>query len=161
METQAITNQSEIGDDLLEYIKNEAQKLANQSEFEINNYMDSEVLNPAVRSYLGINYKDQNFAFELTDLSLSFKENRLLMSSDANLGGWFKNLKETVRKVLCKIVGALGADEEFDWKDIIKTILIALIPLLAGGVYAAVITPILIALIAKLIKYGYNSVCPL
>jgi hypothetical protein len=49
--------------------------------------------------------------------------------------------------------------EELDIKDIIKNVLLALIPIFASGFPAAVL-PIVIGLVAYLIKYGIEKTCP-
>ncbi|MBN8837410.1 MAG: hypothetical protein J0I09_09135 [Sphingobacteriia bacterium] len=155
-----INEENQITDDLLEYINNEAHKLSSKEQFEIDNYLDSEVLNPEIQGYLRDTYQGSSASYQMATLSLSFHENRLLLANDAAMGGWFGNLKETVRKIFCKIISAIDITGTIDWKQIIKAVLIGLIPVLGGGIYVTIITPFLIAFIAKLLKYGLDAVCP-
>lgn len=149
-----------IPDDWAAYIENEAMSLSKQEDFDIDNYADREILNPNFQSYL----QELKLAGEMDDavmaepLSLSFMESRFEAAS--LLGGKLKRLKNKIRESLCKILADLGGDGELNWKDIIKAVLIALIPALGGATLSIIVLPILISLTAKLIKRGFDAVCP-
>lgn len=161
-----------ITNDWLTYIEQEAKSLAQSDEFTIENYADRELLNPEVKAYLLATYsvednapddvaytKDINFDIQGQEsVALSFEQNRAL-SGQATLFGWWKRIKEVVRKVFCEVAATISGDGDIDWKDTIKLILVALIPAFGSGV-PAIVLPILIALLAALMKYGYNKVCP-
>ena len=49
--------------------------------------------------------------------------------------------------------------EGVDIKDVVKTVLVALIPVFATGVPAALL-PLIIGFVAYLMKYGVEKVCP-
>jgi hypothetical protein len=69
----------------------------------------------------------------------------------------FKKLIEKVRKVFCGIVRSL---EDIDEKEIVKAVLIGLIPAFGAGV-PALLVPIIIGIIIYFLKKGINEVCPI
>jgi len=155
------TNETEITDDWTTYIENEANALSKQDDFEIDNYADREVLNPDVQAFLE-EMPGEDIIIPgipgFASLSLSFKESN--MAAISLFGGKIKRLKGTIRKFLCQVLNDLAGDGDLNWKDIIKAVLVLLIPALGGGVWAAIVLPILISLIAKIIKRGLEAVCP-
>ena len=68
----------------------------------------------------------------------------------------FRKLKTKVKQIFCNVVHGIG---ELDTKDILKAVLLALIPAFAGGLLAAIV-PIVIGLVAYLLKYGIEKTCP-
>lgn len=142
------------------YLANEALAISRLDDFEIDNYADREILNPDMHSFLnewtdsGINL----LSAEFSPLSLSFAASRA--KATALFGEKFKRLKGKIREVICKILSDLAGDGDLNWKDIIKLVLIALIPALGGGPLSVIVLPILISLIAKIIKRGLEAVCP-
>lgn len=168
---QVLFNAAEgVTNDWLTYIENEARALSQSDEFTINSYADRELLNPEVQAYLqhefslGDQGQEDGFAKahaleSASGFALSFDQNKAL-AGKASLFGFWRRLKEKVRKVFCFVVGGVIDEEgDLDWKEIIKLVLVALLPVFAGGI-PAIILPIIIALIASLMKYGYASVCP-
>lgn len=155
-----------VSKDWLTYIENEARALSQTDEFTINGYADRELLNPEVQAYLQSefatddNEQEDGFAKAVaaSDFALSFDQNKALASKAALFGFWRK-LKEKVRKVFCLAIGGVINEDELDWKETIKLVLVALLPVFAGGI-PAIVLPIVIALIASLMKFGYGKVCP-
>jgi len=73
----------------------------------------------------------------------------------------FSGLKKKVRKIFCRIVAALEGSGEFDIKQIIKDVLLALIPALAATTgLMPIAVPIVVSLAAMLLRYGVSKVCP-
>ncbi|MGJ1362011.1 hypothetical protein ACR79B_03330 [Sphingobacterium spiritivorum] len=148
------------------YIEQEAKSLSQSDEFTINGYADRELLNPEVQAYLQSEFvtgdyeQEDDFAKAVaaSEFALSFDQDKALASKVALFGFWRK-LKEKVRKVFCLAIGGIINEGELDWKEIIKLVLVALLPVFAGGI-PAIVLPIIIALIASLMKFGYGKVCP-
>lgn len=164
-------SEENLTNDWLIYIEQEAHALSQGDEFTIENYADRELLNPEVQEYLLETYRSERNAqedpefpkavnfHEKATLALSFDQGRVVAGKAALFGFWNRT-KQTVRKIFCEVTATLVGDENIDWKDTIRLILIALIPAFASGI-PAIILPIVIALLAALMKYGYGKVCPL
>lgn len=151
-------NQDDVSNDWLFYIENEAKSLAQRDDFAIQNYIDREIYNPETQKYLATD----NVAALLsaTNESEALHLN-LIEGMKANfLPDWirprYRKLKTKVKQIFCNIVHGIG---ELDTKEIIKAVLLALIPAFATGLPAAVL-PIVIGLIAYLLKYGIERTCP-
>lgn len=148
----------DINNEWLFYIFNEAKSLAQRDEFAIENYMDREIFNPDTLDYLNTEEAINLFdgTQEASDLNLNYLEGM----KSLQLPDWsrfrFRKLKAKVKKIFCHTVRAIG---ELDEKEIIKAVLLALIPAFASGLPAAVL-PILIGLLAYLFKYGIERTCP-
>jgi hypothetical protein len=151
-------NQNDVSNDWLFYIENEAKSLAQRDDFAIQNYIDREMYNPETQSYLA----SENVATLLNATSETESLHlNLVEGMKANLlPDWlrprFRKLKTKVKQIFCNVVHGIG---ELDTKEIIKAVLLALIPAFAAGFPAAVL-PIVIGLIAYLIKYGIERTCP-
>lgn len=151
----------DITDHWLDYLHSEATSLSQREEFAIDNYADRELINPEMSSYL-----DGQHDLENADASslagkfhLNFHQSMMAHIHVLDkLKSRFSGLKDKVHKAFCKVVSAISS-EKFDWKTVIKAVLVALIPVFAGGIPALVV-PLIIALIAKLIKLGLEKVCP-
>ena len=150
--------ESDVTSKWLFYVENEAKKLAQSNdEFTIQNYGDSELLNPEVEAYLSLEEALEKEAdAQVEALSLNLAESNHARKLPDWLRPRFRRLKSKVKKEFCKVVHGM---EELDIKDIIKNVLLALIPIFASGFPAAVL-PIVIALVAYLIKYGIEKTCP-
>lgn len=166
--------QDDITDNWLQYIENEANSLAQRDEFAIQNYSDREILNPAMRSYLEATDSDDDMegvvfakaagnvammTTELSALQLDYAQEAQTITLPEWLRFRFRSIKKKVQKAFCAVVGKLIDEGQLNVKDIIKAVLIALIPAFAGGLPAAVL-PIVIGLVAYLLKYGYAKTCP-
>jgi hypothetical protein len=161
MSDYLIQTAEDIDDRLLFYIENEANSLSSRDKLAIDNYVDRELFNPSMESFLGREEVASSLlphGVELEALSLSHVQE---IREQFHLPEWlrirFRQLKRKIKKIFCKIVAELG--DELDWKKIIKAVLLALIPAFAGGV-PALAAPIVIGLIAYLIKYGLSQTCP-
>ena len=156
---------TDVTDKWINYISSEANSIAQLDEFGINNYVDRQVSQPQLVDYLSKeNIESKLFSgLEITNinpLALSFAQE---MNVSVHLPDWlrprFAKLKTKIKKILCDVTAAFIKEGKTDWKAIIGAILLALIPAFAGGV-PAIILPIVIGLVAQLMKYGYNQVCP-
>jgi hypothetical protein len=151
-------NDNDISNDWLFYIENEAKSLAQRDDFAIRNYLDREIFNPEIQSYLA----QENVAAlfnavnETETLHLNLTEGMKSNFLPDWLSPRFLELKAKVKQIFCSVVHGIG---ELDAKDIIKAVLVALIPAFLTGVPAAIL-PILIGLIAYLLKYGIDKTCP-
>lgn len=155
MAQSLFSSQDTITQDWLLYIENEARGLSQLDDFGIQNYIDRELLNPEVKAYLHDEFSESDGDDSAAGLYLSFTESSA--AAQAGLFGGWRKLKQKIRKIFCDVVGSFSGD--IDWKDIIKAVLVALIPAFAGGIPALTL-PIIIGLVASLMKYGYNQVCP-
>ena len=159
--TQLITSQQDA-DQWLAYVESEAISLSHLDEFSINNYVDSELLNPEVQDYLLNEYVDlggeETLSDSIKNLSLSFAQNRIAGQEALLFGRWAK-IKATIRKIFCTVIGTVLGDGDLKWKDIIKAVLLALIPAFGAGL-PLITLPVVVSLVAALMKYGYQSVCP-
>lgn len=165
----------DVTDSWVQYIENESRSLAQRDEFAIQNYADREILNPAVQSYLetadddGDDIGGEVFAksagnvammtTELAGFQLNYAQEAQWLALPEWLRFRFRRIKKKVHKAFCVVAGELINDGKLDVKAIIKAVLIALIPAFAGGFPAAVL-PIVIGLVAYLLKYGYAKTCP-
>lgn len=152
-------NPSDVNNEWLFYIENEAKSLAQREGFAINNYLDREIFNPEMEAYLSSGNLPANLdEFDDGDpLSLNLTEGMKLNLFPEWLRRRFRKLKSMVRKVFCQVVRGIG---ELDTKAIISAVLLALIPAFAAGLPAAVL-PIVIGLVAYLLKYGIDRTCPI
>lgn len=158
MEQILFQNQNDISNDWLFYIENEAKSLSQRDDFAIQNYIDREIYNPETQNYLRADNVGTflNAVNETESLHLN-----LIEGMKANfLPDWlrprFRKLKTKVKQIFCNVVHGIG---ELDTKEIIRAVLLALIPVFAAGLPAAVL-PIVIGLIAYLLKYGIERTCP-
>jgi hypothetical protein len=153
-------NQTEVSNNWLFYIENEAKSLAQLDEIVIQNYIDSEIFNPELQSYLS----SDSVATMLEDTKETESLHlNVVEGINANiLPDWlqqrFKKLKTKVKQIFCKVVRGIQLSNS-DTKEIIKSVILDLIPAFAGGLPAAVL-PIVIGLVAYLMKYGIEKVCP-
>lgn len=151
-------NQNDVSNDWLFYIENEAKSLAQRDDFAINNYIDREIYNPETQNYLS---SDSAIAFINSTIEEESLHLNLIEGQKANfLPDWirprFRKLKRKIKEIFCRIVNDIG---ELYTKGIIKAVLLALIPAFATGFPAAVL-PIIVGLIAYLIKFGIERTCP-
>ena len=77
-----MTSMTEVNQDFIPYIMNEANSLARLDEFEIDNYSDRELLNPEMKALLeGLQLPDEDQIVagmvESIPLTLSLMENRI------------------------------------------------------------------------------------
>lgn len=157
-----------IDKDLLSYIENKAQVFRQFDKYTNENILDIEALNPAVQDYLeNVFAKEESDihaegfapqAISVSEFALSFEQGKALEGKIVLLG-WWKRFKEKIRRIFCTVVGSIGGEDGFDWKTIISAVLVALIPAFASGV-PAIALPVVVALVASLMKYGYDSICP-
>jgi hypothetical protein len=153
-------NEADISGDWLFYIENEAKALAQREDFAIQNYVDREIFNPEVQKLLD---SDAMEAL-LKDISggkplhLGLAEERKAKFLPDWLRPRFRKLKKKIKNTFCDVMQ--NAVKESDTKDLIKATILALIPSFGTGLPAAVL-PILIGLLAYLLKHGIKKTCPL
>ncbi len=157
-------DKSDINAKLLFYVGNEAESLSQKTEFDIHNYLDSEVFNPDMDDYLSLESMQEHLDIdvdETSDLSLNLKEGVAVKKLPKSFVLKFRKFKAKVRKIFCQVVrGIKGGIKDFDPQVIIKAVLLALIPAFAGGVAAAAL-PVVIGLVAYLIRFGIDKTCPI
>lgn len=158
MEQIIFKNQDDITNDWVFYIENEAKSLSFMDDFTIQNYIDREIYNPETQGYLA-SEQVATMLNSVTDseiMHLNFVEQGRLGFLPDWLRPRFRRLKRRVKQVFCDVVRGI---EAIDIKDVIKAVLLALIPAFAAGVPAAVL-PIVIGLIAYLMRNGVEKTCP-
>lgn len=154
-------NEGQVTDQWLEYLEQEATSLAETSntELEIENFMDRQALNPQMEAFLSDDDSIADLLVGVSDEGLEpITLNAVTMNNFSAKPSFlrFRKLKRKIRKIFCSITGELDG---IDWKDIIKQVLVALLPAFAGGI-PAITLPIVIGLVAILMKKGYTAVCP-
>lgn len=149
------SSEEEITEKLLVHIQVEANALKQNDEFVIENYIDRKVFDPEVQSYLSEEGIENNRLFDIKSLALNKLETNEIQTLTL-FGDGFKTLKEKVRKVFCQVAITL---KDFDARGAIKTILMALIPAFTTGV-PAVVLPIIVGLLAIILKSGIDKICP-
>jgi len=146
-------------DEWVSYIENEAAKLSQSTEFEIQNYLDSEILNPEIRALLSSETQEEPSLMSYADmnLSLNLAETNNLAAAPDWLWPRFVGLKAKVKRIFCSVLQTVG---NLDSKGIIKAVLLAIVPAFSAGLLAALM-PIVIGLVALFLKYGIDKVCPM
>ena len=149
-------SETDVTSDWLKYIELEARALSEESDLRIENYMDTEILNPQMQAFLS-GYDLDDIADENTEPLVL---NPQLMASAVATPQFFKfrKIKRKIRKIFCAMASEL---EGLSWTEIIQKLLIALIPAFAatGGV-PAIVLPIVVGLVAAAMKKGYGALCP-
>lgn len=159
-----------IAEDWLRYIESEAFALSINTDYDIEHYSDSELLNPEVQAFL---YND----FEITDhdlenaglvsafdedlkddsyLALSVTQNRALAGKPLLFNYW-KRLKMTVQKVFLSVIQPHAEQNKIGWKGILQESIDALLTVFVKGV-PAVVLPILTSSVASAMKLGYFKI---
>jgi hypothetical protein len=153
-------NQTDVTANWVSYVAQEARSLSALDDTQINSYADRQINNPEVQAYL----KSQQGDAELLKAGKA-QSGHLALGADAeglslHWPDWLKNLfgglKAKIKKIFCATVKGIQAGK---LEDIIKAVLLALIPAFASGL-PAVVLPIVISLTALLLKNGYAKVCP-
>lgn len=147
----------EITDDWLFYIESEANALSQRDAFSINNYIDREAFNPEMKKFLSSDEAQKLLENESEGdkLSLNLFQNRSFNLLPENLGMRFRKFKAFVKKIFCKVVSGIT---DVNPKEIIKGVILALIPFFSTGL-PAIVLPLVVGLCASLIKYGYEATC--
>lgn len=154
--------ESDVTPKWLFYVESEASKVAQSGdEFTIQNYGDSEINNPELQSALDeLSDEDLDLSPDDDDdepLQLNLAETTQVATIPKKIRRRFIGFKKKIKKVFCQIIN--GMDKISNPKDIIKAVLLALLPVFAGGFWAAVL-PIVVSLVAYLFKYGIEKTCP-
>jgi hypothetical protein len=144
-------NANQINAEWLTYLANEAETLASQDDDYIESYVDNEVNNPQVQEFLDNMPEDNTRIDAMTDLAAV-----AVHASPTFIFKW-KRLKEKIRKILCEVLAVI--EGQYTWADLIQKVLLALLPVFAGGIPALAL-PIIVYFVAKLIKRGADIVCP-
>ena len=166
MNNLKLNSQADITAELLDYMAAEIEALAQLTDFQIDGYMDREVLNPEVGSLLNDKLITDFIVDEsggvnpIKSFSLSGVYGLKASQKFVERGEKMDKLKAKIRKIFCKVVGELDKIDELDIKEIIKIVIAAVLAAI-GAVINPVVTPIIIAIIAYFVKKGYNAVCPI
>ncbi|QIX61649.1 hypothetical protein HER32_10850 [Hymenobacter sp. BT18] len=156
-----ITSTQEVSDELAFYIQNEALSLAQRDTFSIENFIDREAFNPDVQAYLNSPEAAQLFGdgMDNSPLSLTFAQEKAFLAP--NWPNWlrfrFKKFKKLIKRVFCEVVTSI---EDAEIKDVIKAVLVGLIPAFGAGGLPGIAIGILIGFVALLIKAGIQAACP-
>jgi hypothetical protein len=162
-EVKMITKEDQITSELLDSIMNEVSNLSELSDSEVEDYMDSDISNPEAQKYLTEMFPDQD-----TPASHPFSDVQQLESVHfPNPLKYFilkiqhRRLKAKVKKVFCTVLKKFVKEDgqKIDWKEVLGAVLIALIPALGGGIFGALVLPIVIGLILQVARRGYSSLC--
>lgn len=152
-------NELDITDAWLDYVEQEVHVLIeHENILRMELYIDTQVLNPSMQQYLEKNgqmFEPVLGIYDREEESISVTAAALkILDSIPNLSR-FKNLKSRIREVFCQVIRGLKG---LKWKEIIKGVLVALIPAFSDGI-PTVVLPIVIGLIAIFFKMGYGAVC--
>ncbi len=158
MET-LFNSEDQITEEWINYLALEAAALAENSDEYIDRYMNRELENPLFIDFLDheesekilINFKEE----EIENLNFSLAETLLINHRFRVRLPKFRKLKRAIKKVFCDVV---KVQVDGGIKDIIKAVLLGLIPVLGGGI-APVLLPFVVGYIAKLLKNGADAVC--
>jgi hypothetical protein len=140
------------------YLSNKTQVLMQLSDYQLDEIIDSEVFNPSFNAIM-LNKK-------MVDIPMEYEEEgeltilaRSAMDSQAILA-WpsLRGIKAKTRKIFCEVVRGIDV-KDFNLKEVIKTVLLALSASFFGGI-PAVILSLLIAIIVRLLKMGLDKACP-
>jgi hypothetical protein len=143
------------------YLENEIKSLANRDDFSIENYGDSEIFNPELTEFIN---QHQSIVNQV-DLqpneyfALGLREKRQLRRVASHIQTNFKRFKAWLKRLICDLLGSIEW-ENSSTMEIIRLIIIGLIPFFAatGGLPAAVL-PIVISIVAEILKRGIDLVC--
>ena len=178
MNFPVINSATDVTDDNIASLSELAQNLSYQDDDVIQTITSSQVLDPEVQKYLASEEAlnmlreaaDEEASAAGTDTVSADEDFGLLVfpesiSSAGNIffriKSLFTGLRRKVRRIFCQVVSALGSDEDLDLKQIIKDVILALIPALAASTgLLPIALPIVVSLAAMLIKYGVSQVCP-
>lgn len=153
-----IANENDIKDNVLDEIASQARHFESEADSKIEAHADLEIDNPEMLEYLETFLDDDNDY----DTFMSGGPSADPRGADFNLLLFrHRKLKNKINRVFCKVVyPMLKKDGEINLNDLVKALLVALIPVLAGsGGVAVILLPIIVAIIAKYLKRGVDSVC--
>gem|GEM_PF-868760 len=172
---QVTNSTGEISDAQAGYLAGLADSLAQQDDFAIQNYADAAVTSPDVQqlfkeeAVVALLKEDMDSPVESDVFNAEGTYFFALSEGQKEYAGvafisWISNLfsglRRKVKRIFCRVVGALDS-EQFDLKQIIKDVLIVLIPALAATTgLIPVPLPIVVSLTALLLKHGVAKVCP-
>lgn len=158
MATYLLKNEEDITDNHLFYIENESHSLFSMSEIDIQNYMDREIDNPELIKFLDeeniTSILDSEPEPDQDDLILNSIQKNRIKNLIRKIK--FKKLKNKIKKIICKAIQGIDGLEP---KEIIGSILVALIPAFGAGI-PAILLPFIIGFVALILKYGIEYVCP-
>lgn len=168
----------QVTDERVAYLTELAQTYSTKDDFTIQNFADLSIRSPDVQLVLQ-NQSTINLLGDVPPEGVLFDIFNptgitteifalLLPQDDAifpelwdNLKNLFSSLRRKVKRIFCKVVNTLSAEEELDLKVIIKQVLLVLIPALAASTgLMPIALSIVVSLAAMLIKNGVGKVCP-
>ncbi len=151
------SQETDISEDWVDFIEAQALTLSEKDDFNIENYVDSEIQSPLVASFLDRNDLDDSFDEEENEVfTLNLKAKEAFRSIPRKRRRRFANLKRKVREMFCRLAPIIP---ELDLKEIIRKILIGLLPVFATGI-PFIIIPVIIGIVASFIAKGVSVVCP-
>jgi hypothetical protein len=145
------------------YLENEIKDLANRDDFSIDHYADSEIFNPELANFINQHQSIVN----LVDLqpnesfALGLREKRQLSRVTSDVQTKFRKFKAWLKRLICDLLGSINW-ENSSTIEIIGLIVVGLIPFFAGsGGLPALLLPIVVSIVAKVLKHGIDAVCVL
>lgn len=158
MYTTTLQKKEQISPARLDYYTNEALMLSTKEKFAIQNYMDSEIMNPEVLDYIRLMEKGTTLLADFGDeepLALNFHESITANSLFPDKFSGFKRLKKKIKQIFGKVVRLQMETGNIGIKPLMSYSISAMHSAL-GSNYQ-VVMPLLIGLIALFIKYGIDS----
>ncbi|MGE5382966.1 MAG: hypothetical protein ACM3PX_06030 [Omnitrophica WOR_2 bacterium] len=152
--------ETDVTNDWLFYIENEAKSLAQRTEFSINNYLDREIFNPEMKNFLKtefiIEMIEKNPEQEFEPLFLNLAEEYEVHLIEDYIKPRFLQLKKIVKQIFQETVADL---EEKPLKEIMKRVIYSFIPVFPKG-FPTALLPFIISNTAFMIKYGVRMTYP-
>jgi hypothetical protein len=159
MSKKIVLSKTEVDPSWINYVKIESDALSRFDDYEIENYADRELYNPDMQELLLSIDDIDSENFDTSSFTISFAEENLAKSL-GSMKAKFLRLKGRIRKIICEVFAGFGSGPIPSWEDIIRAILLAIAGSIFAGVMGALLLPIVIAIIAKIIRRGIENVCP-
>lgn len=185
MELPTINSIEEITNSNLETLAGIAQNLSMQDDKVIETITSSTILSPEIQQALELQDGAQLLAdepsgdttddlFESDDVDagfglLIFDDGGAAFGAEGDASNFwqrikrlFSGLRKKVRRLFCEAVNNFRGNKDLDLKDILKKVLVIVIPAFAAtSGLMPVVLPIVVSLAALLLKHGADTVCPI
>lgn len=151
-----------VSEKAIQEIRVKASLLKELDENALDQLADMEVFNADIQNFL------QNV--ELGDDYLSLSEEGIMSFSvseekDFEVMGIFgrrlRRLKEELRRIICDVINGFGSNGLPSWDEIIRAVLIAVAASFFAGPMGTLLLPIIITIVARILKLGVAAICPI